>query len=997
MEVSRKSLLSLAQSSSSIPLSVSNESSSELSDFSVDEIFSKYSVAQVQKLQLEYKSNVARAKDDLHRLVGEKYRDLIRIAEDIEGMSAISQTVDSQLSDLSYKPSKYVPFGANPLSKFDSVLRNDRAKIARSRSGKTILNNVINNKLIGLDLKLKTNMLKRSSTLVFMAKLYYTIGVTFKQTLLESPHVSTNLLILKQNFVKHLEHKIATASTSSGTLLAESEIFSHKSKASYEDEFDVYDDAYGEDEEVEFSDSEDDEYVVKLATKFSSSSPMVNYIIAYIVVNRDNETLNSLKTIAERIVSLRLAYLRDRLLSALKAAKITATIKVDFFPIFTYIEMTCHFANKFFLSSDSSSNDLLKLLRRIPNWNASDLIGFHNWFEQEQISFNDKEYSLPIPAMQIELELSKFGPLVYEFAISCLERYIDLSDSYKSSQKALDLLHRFVGGLRHTEVLCLANLPECFTVNFLAKHDVTSRLLDFVLKKIIEVQAERHLNQLSLETHNSIAKKIQQEVEEGSFAGDIIHEPFTQSIFDLMDHKMNDYIKSVVQLSSPNRQLTGQLEEVNSEATLRNWFLESLSLLQLLSFTGESTPQKIYSLLDRQFKEVNGLSAAWGSFTKCHLKDVFTGLQKTVLKSALAQVSSFSSFVDNMVQSNLQLKDEGRTVFLLRILLVLKEYSQLTSSKELVPTIDQNITEICTGIFKSLLETQITGQKLFSEYIRNGTLLSSESDSGALPVRPHLGMNSTIYGLVQRLLDCPHFNRYEMCSMYLSASLKENFVATKNEWILRDVIPGILQSILVGDQYFVDESKNAEEASELPDSVDAARSEPADEEALKVNVEEDNWSEVDGEWADDDGWEETSTVKATKTKDVELDQEESGAEDKTKTQEFVNESTGEEANKKDPESTAEVLFETEVLREKRGACDYLIQKSRQCLANIVFMLNFTTNGEVSDKHEQVLIAVDNINRESAGALESSAVEYIVRNVNDFYKSSRQMFLPLLAN
>lgn len=996
MEVSNKSVVSLAQSSSTDPLFASNESISELTDFSVDEIFSKYSVAQVQRLQLEYKSNVAQAKDDLHRLVGEKYRDLIRIAEDIEGMSAVSRIVDTQLSDLSYKSSNYVSFGSNPLTKFDSLLRHAKAKSARSRSGKTILNNVINNKLIGLDLKLKTNMLKKSSTLVFMAKLYYTIGVTFKDTLLQSPHVSTNLLILKKNFVDHLEHKIATARTGSESLLAESEIFHSKPKLRQDDEneFDIYDDAYGDDEQEEFSDSEESEYFLPFASKFNSSSPIVNYIIAYIIVNRDNKKLNSLEKIAEKIVSLRRLYLEKCLARALESVKAPGETKVDFIPIFSYIETTCLLTDKYFLSPEAASNDVLKQLKSITNWNASDLIGFHNWFEEELISFRDIDCSLPIPRTAIEQELSQFGSIAYNFSERCLNKFNNQIDSYQSSERALHLFQKFIGGLRRTEVLCLANSPTCFTVQYFAKDDVTSRLLDFIQKQIVEVQIESHLGQLNLADENSIVQLVKREIEGTSFRGDIIHEPFTQDVFDLMDDNMNYYIKSVVQLSSLNKHSTGESKNISSEAALRNWFSKSLSLLRLLSPAEDSIPKKIHSLLGREFKEVNGLSSSWGTFTKVHLQDVFSTLQETVLKSVIGQTSIFATVVDKLVQTYLHLEDSGHMMFLLRILLVLKENAKLISDSTIVPSIDQNISEICNTLFASLLSSPISGKKLFAEYIRDGSLLVSDFDSATLPVRPHLGLNSAVYGIVQKLLDCSHFNRYEMCSMYLNDSLTENFVAAKNEWIMNNVIAAMLESAL--DHGKADEKvpDHAELASAIP--IPTALPEPVGEsadpgdisvdetKAGETGTEEDQWSEGEDDWANEDGWDEQNVN--------------------------TNKSAGEEITKHDDKENEEDVADEEVAQEGVDAksvtnslpilshkpSKLLTQQSRQCLANIVFMLNFVTDG-VSEKHEQVAVAAAKLNRESSGGVEGSVVEYIVRNVNEFYKTSRQMFLPLLAH
>lgn len=997
MEVSRKSLVSLAHSSTSDNLQVSQDSISELADFSVDEIFSKYSVAQVQRLQLEYKSNVAQAKDDLHRLVGEKYRDLIRIAEDIEGMNAVSRTVDSQLSDLSYKPSNYVSFGSNSLNKFDSMLRHSRAKSARSRSAKTILNNVINNKLISLDLKLKTKMLKRSSTLVFMAKLYYTIGVAFKETLVNSPLVSTNLLILKKSFIDHLEHKIATANTGSGSLLADSEIFHSKPKPHQDDdiEFDIYDDGYAEDELEVYSDSEENDYSIPFATKFNSSSPIVNYLIAYIIVNRDNEKLNSLEKIAEKFVSLRQSYLEQCLTRALEKAKVSGKTTVDFFPIFAYIETTCLITNRFFLSLEAPSSDLLKLLKSISDWNASDLFGFHNWFDEELISFKDVDYSVPVSGVAVEQKLFMFASIAHDFVVSCLTKFNDSSNFYESSQRALKLFQTFVGGLRRNEVLSLSNAHICFTAPYLAKANVPSRILDYIRKQIVEVQVEKHLSQLNLDDQSSILQLVLLQIEKLSFKGDIIHEPFTQDVFDLMDDNMNDYIKSVIQLSSRNTQISGDDDNISSVRALTNWFMKSLSLQRLLSPSEDSMCKKIYSPIEREFKDVDGLSSSWGTFTKDYLQSVFSDLQDTVLKSILAQTSIFSAFIDRLVHEHSKLEDTCRVIFLLRILLVLKENTKLLSADVIVSTIDKNITEICAKLFSTLLLSPMTGTKSFAEQIRDGTLLDSGFDSGTLPVRPHLALHSTVYGLANKLLESSHFNKYEMCSMYLNESLKENFVSVKNEWIMRNVIEVMLDSFVKSkflQEVEVEANGIADPEVKVAEAATAGKSEETDEDHWDEG--EDAWNENDEDWNEGLGDENENAEK--KEEDKVSPDEKPVEEPVEKPVEEPVEKSVEEPVEKPVEESVEKTEPNVALSDNRAVGDQLqIQKSRQCLANIVFLLNFVTDGGVTETHKDLVAALAKINGGN-GALEGSAVEYIVRSVNEFYKTSRHMFLPLLV-
>ena len=63
----------------------------------VEDIFTQYLIPQIQKLSKNYRDDAERAKNDLFKLVGHKYRDLVEIAEDIRTMYRDSMEVNERL------------------------------------------------------------------------------------------------------------------------------------------------------------------------------------------------------------------------------------------------------------------------------------------------------------------------------------------------------------------------------------------------------------------------------------------------------------------------------------------------------------------------------------------------------------------------------------------------------------------------------------------------------------------------------------------------------------------------------------------------------------------------------------------------------------------------------------------------------------------------------------------------------------------------------------
>ncbi|KAF6057958.1 Vps51/Vps67 family protein [Candida parapsilosis] len=104
---------------------------------------------QIQRLSSQYSTIIATTKNELHNLVSDKYRDLIKIAEDIGDLRNNSLTIEEKLQEISYKPSTFVsPYkdsyaNLNPLYEIRM-----QPKLNKTREHKGLFNGIANAKFV---------------------------------------------------------------------------------------------------------------------------------------------------------------------------------------------------------------------------------------------------------------------------------------------------------------------------------------------------------------------------------------------------------------------------------------------------------------------------------------------------------------------------------------------------------------------------------------------------------------------------------------------------------------------------------------------------------------------------------------------------------------------------------------------------------------------------------------------------------------------------------
>lgn len=998
MILSRKSLVSSQQSGSRVSLTSGRsraESKSNLVDFSVDEIFVQYSVPQIQKLQREYKNNYIKAKDDLHRLVGEKYRDLIKIAEDIDDLSVLSRKIDSQLTELSYKSLRHVEFGRNPLSKFERSVRTEKAIKSRQASHKTILNNIINNKLIGYDLSLQTDTLKKTSTLVAVAKVYYTIGKIFDKVLQENPYVNSNLQQLKENFISYLENKIASFSSSdqNSSGLDIKDIFQASANLNDSDSLDFI--SGFEDDAQELSDEEDNELIDSVHR--GSSIPIVNVLIAYIVVNHDNPLLDTFEKISRKFIDLRYNYLENVVSSALANPTAEQTeMSVNFTVIFQYVEATCSYFDHFFIKLDPISNDLQNQLKHINSWKASDLVGFHNWFDEENIIFNSQSYKIDGDLAHIQGDLQKFGDFTYRIASQLIHNTEDGDLTHKAS-KVLSILQNFVFGLRKSEVIFLSNTSECHIVKLLSSGDVVSKLLLDVTSAITSYLASHRESLVNSE--KSVANHVISELQDdGSLTTAL--ELFTPAFVNMIDVDVDKYFETVLEISTSANPTIKSETHRNSCDELKHWFYGLENLLQSSTISGDNKLAKILHVILRKFKDVEGISASWGTFSAEKFSSTFEKLHNEQVALFRKELSLFIATIPSSLSQSSG--NSSHLQFLLNLFIILEDNIDAVedpkSSTTLHEEINQQTLSIHQQIFQGILSEKPSDESqdfltLFSE-----ALSTSAGELVTVPTKPGLRVHSLLYELSLSLLQSSRFRQHEVANLYTDVGVRENFVSVKNQWIRRDLIEALaLKQISLRFQ------KNGEsEITEVKDQIEELEATKSE-----LNGEADFDLDLDDGWdqEEEDGWAEEADVaedaeKSHVAKGAQLVQETNGSENgELKQLTELNEDVGEdELTKKNggPEPEPE-NDEAPVSTKTSTDADGNTQIFSCAVANIAFLLSFTTPSGLTSADPDLQQYIASLEKASGLKLESSTLDIILRGVTEFYRSSKEMYIPLLVN
>lgn len=776
-----------SQASSSI-LVATTPTSQKLIESSVDEVFARYTVPQVQKLHKDYHQDISKAKDELHLLVGGKYRDLIRIAEEIDTMSSTANELDRTLADLSFKPSNYVAFGNNKFSRFDSVVRKENVQKARVASKKTILNNIINNELIGYDLRLQTDSLRRTQTLVHLAKIFYTIEKLFEGVIPSDDHGATSYTKLKRNFVSYLERKLALYTFARDSLTdADSLVNAQETK--------IEDGQWLEDETFDFLSEENDDEDYQYSDQDSkidsytnaSNIPIVNYILAYIIVNHDGKETNSLQSITSRIIDLKSAHLQSVIKKTALHPQVSST---NFYKLFRFVESTAICVNDY-LANDGELRTRLKLLKA---WKASELIGFHHWFENDDIKFDINMN--PAGAESFDASLLRY----YSESRSLIggfvsELYLTTSNDREaaaSGRVILSILYNFLSGASKVQALANYEERECYISNSIFTEEFITDLISSAFKHF-EGASLNHLHRLT-EGEDSVLQALKSKIQ--AIDTETCHDSdfFSHDIISSMEEDIESYLTSVLQL--------GAYGSSKSDNDLPSWLLARRAILSETRKSNDNVVSKIERVLERA-----GTGSTIQKQASLFPQKVIQ-IYESIVKDLETQLDVFIGRLASLLEGEGK-EDKDLALGILSHILEVKQFIHKVLTKDtkvIVGKIDKLLSELYDLVLSCAFNSRIGGNTMSESLssVIQGTPRSRDVDVDVAR-KADTAVQSTLFGLVEEILDLDRFEQQKVISFFTQKDITESFSAQKNLHLLR-VVDEALVSLQPSSQGQVNET-----------------------------------------------------------------------------------------------------------------------------------------------------------------------------------------------
>lgn len=756
-----------SQSSASAMLVASIPTMQKLIEFSVDDVFARYTVPQVQRLHKDYHQDITKAKDELHLLVGGKYRDLIRIAEEIDTMSVTAHKIDNTLADLSFQSSNYVAFGNNKFSKFDSDLRKQNVKTAREQSKRTILNNVINNELIGYDLKLQTDSLKRTQSLVHLAKIYYTIEKLFGNILLSEDHSVTSYAKLKRNFVSYLEKKLALytftgdAVTNNSLLGLEDVIQKTENKQWLEDEsFDFLSEEF-DDDDYQYADTESS----RSDTLTSASSiPIVNYILAYIIVNHDGEETNSLQSITSKIINLKWAHLSSITKDALQHPNAS---NINFYKLFRFIESAAICINDYLVND----GEIKTRLKQLKTWNASQLIGFHHWFEEDEIHFDIQMDATGSPSYEESLQsyYDDSRNLLTSFVSSLFEAN-QQTETAASGTVIFSILYNLMSGASKVGGLANYEERECYISSSIFTNEFMSTSIKSAFRGFHEA-SQRHIHTLT-EGDASILLSLKSLMAASESDGCHNDDFFSDEIISSMDEDIETYLTNILRLGSYK---TVSLEQ--SHNGLRTW----LRAMKTILLETKSSDNNVIGKMQRLVAKL-GLDSSVKSQSTALSESVSKG-NDTITKDLVAQFDIFVTDLTGMLKDN-----QGKDVIfgILSLVLELKDFIFRVFQKDtgsIVSRIDSLLADLYNKALSSALNSKMDEDSV-GDHLISSIRAANVNESADLPSRADPSVHSILFGFVEELLDLDQFQQQRVISYFTNKHIKDIFAKEKTKLLL---------------------------------------------------------------------------------------------------------------------------------------------------------------------------------------------------------------------
>jgi len=795
---------------------------------SVDDLFTKLSIPEIQKISREYKQHVDRAKNDLHTLVGTKYRDLIKIAEDIDYMYTLGIETDQKLAELSYKPSKFVSFTNNTTAKFDTSIRMKNAADARTTSKLTILRNIINNKLVKLDLKMTSLSTTRSnaspvthtSNLIYYAKVYFTVEMFFKDILQDNKHIMAQFQQSKQNFIAYIESQLASYNVLNSSYSSKNDRFRPSQDIKYDDlvnqqiliDGDSYDEEYDEEyEEDDYDDFENEETVHSSFEANRNVEPLLNYLISYIIINSTNPELDTISKVVDKFMALRIKHLK-LMLESLVSKQVST--RVNFLSIFKYVENTCTYVDKYF---SRNSEMLRELTSYTKPWEPSSLVGFRGWLDADTISFNQEVYVHGLSSSSepiVEDSFKILADTVFKFTSSIMKTPPNSKQSTQLSSQLSTTLVIF-----HNFIISLKSLHDTMML-----HDTRSKFLALVIDSKILSESMNHATSEIMSTFAGHFSLLSSDSESSilsimklGITSPINHTKlFSKELVDIMADDLEGYVNVINKLTVST--------ENNACSTLLVWFDSLAEYYDLTNIKKEQYKLTPSSSLSHLYTSISKLKEPWGEFSSTTLESEFTDLRSRLYTTFWQHINNLVSRINHLLKE-IPVTDMKGYYYILEIFITLKnrilelpdknifELSDKSDAKDTVESMDA----IVTTIYQNIIEQ--TPKKSFEKSLGSHISKLLLSVDQEIPSRPSLFLTSLMYKLSTDYISIDPKSNNQFGHLFLDKSFEQMFIELKDAWV-KSVIEGIVMKM---------KAKSSEKEAKIEEEVEVVTNDSQEE------------------------------------------------------------------------------------------------------------------------------------------------------------------------
>lgn len=601
--------------------------STDYSTYTVEQLFQKLNVKEIQQINYQYQQDEQNAKQQLQQLVSTKYRDLISITD---GIDEKCKSLHTNLADLAFKPARFMEFN----SSLDTVLNRQIEKLKSGQLSR-LVNDIMYGTLLKFDLLIQSSTpFTHSSSYIYYAKLYYAVESNFTPNQM--------FFDMKSRFLSFLIGKISSYNVSSRTIYQESDRYDAQDFFSREN---VVRDSLV----TGVPDCQDPDELLELYN--INTLPIINYLVAYTILTCQGSVSKS--NLLFDILEFRSKYLQQ----CLKGTEVNSETynKISFFSIFEFIENTFNYVSDYLEDTDFKNAFSTQLHNSTKSWNLGDLTRLY------------KEPKLNVDSMSIRLPSSSLKDLE-EFKMKFLDTGLAVFDNLVNNTSGdISSLNQNLTVFSNALVDLKKLQSECDEMGFKSQVGTwvsDKPVLNEVMHKVLKSAEILYTNHLSSLTEG-LSTKINDKLPD---CGSNEYKIFTSDFVGLINDDLTSYFDLITEASLDQ---TFSFTSSHEEPTkiVNNWFVNNSG----------------YSILNGSFldalleKLFTNESASWNSFDETSVKKAFNELSGSLELQFWLAIELFITEISRLTDSAIDSKDISRTYSLTKLFIMLQQ--NITNSR----------------------------------------------------------------------------------------------------------------------------------------------------------------------------------------------------------------------------------------------------------------------------------------------------------------------------